>query len=107
MCTATTAPVLACHVIDLEPGDRYYDPRRDAHMMVIVGKTYEGCRLVADMVKGDVVNVPESVCLADRGDGRLYASRTLNSWPGGWTPQAAPDAIVAVVRPDDADVVIV
>ena len=64
-----------------------YDPRTDETMMVVdVGNNTHDATLVymASLTTGKITPTDKTIQLADRGDGALYASRSLNGWEGGY-----------------------
>ena len=90
MCYETnTKPTTVCQVGDLKPGQKFYDSRNDRLLVMLddsAGEQADGVSKVCDPDAGTIIPMDNSIKLADRGDGNLYASRTLNGWPGGWVP---------------------
>lgn len=84
MCmTYNQKPTAVCQVGNLIPGQRFYDPRvKDTFMVVNLIDSHE----FVSLTTGELANPDITIKLADRGDGQLYASRTLNGWEGGWKP---------------------
>lgn len=95
MCT-NYRPTTVCQVADLTNGDKYHDPRTNDNFMLVAGQVDDcddGFSMAVSLNTGVVLSVRNDIKLADRGDGRLYASRTLNGWEGGWQPAPVVGAV--------------